>query len=144
MDNLKRMKKQLMSCVQSQMEDLRMADTDELGKAIDMIKDISETMYYCSIVEAMEHSETRNSIPSEYYKDMYPSEMRDMREGRSGIVRKYYMESKELGHEVDKKMKELETYIKELSEDIMEMMEGATHEEKQMLSQKLLALANNM
>ena len=41
-------------------------------------------------------------------------------------------------------MKELEEYIKELSEDIIEMIEGASSEEKQILSQKLSTLANKV
>lgn len=32
-------------------------DTHELGEAIDMLKDISMCMYYCSVVEAMEKAE---------------------------------------------------------------------------------------
>lgn len=57
MDNLKAMKEQLISCVQGQMSNIAQADTKELGEAIDMIKDLSEAVYYCSIVEAMEESE---------------------------------------------------------------------------------------
>jgi hypothetical protein len=33
---------------------LQSANTAELGMAMDMLKDLSEAMYYCSIVEAME------------------------------------------------------------------------------------------
>ena len=54
------------------------------------------------------------------------------------------MESKELGHGKEKQMKELEEYIKELSEDITEMVEGASPEERQMLSQKLSTLASKV
>lgn len=188
MEELKMLKKQLMSCVQSQMANPQEANTEELGEVVDMIKDLSETMYYCSIVEAMEKSEKEkelmekigrhsvpmyssyrepmyydggrtggrrsldegqfyyesntNSIP--FYERNYPTEIRDFREGRSGMGRKNYMESKELGHGKEKKMKELEEYIRELSEDITEMIEGASPEEKQILSQKLSTLANKV
>ena len=48
------MKKCLMASVQSQMNDLKNVDTKELGEAIDMIKDLSEAIYYCTVTEAME------------------------------------------------------------------------------------------
>jgi hypothetical protein len=39
------------------MDDLDTIDAKEMGEVIDMIKDLSETMYYCSIVKAMEEGE---------------------------------------------------------------------------------------
>jgi hypothetical protein len=55
MEQLKQMKETLMSCVQSQIySNLDKVDTKELGEAIDMIKDLSEAIYYCTITEAME------------------------------------------------------------------------------------------
>lgn len=51
---IKTMKEQIMSCVQGQMGDLKNVNTKELGEAIDMIKDLSEAAYYCTITEAME------------------------------------------------------------------------------------------
>ena len=53
MERLKNMKESLINCVQSQMSHLYETDTEELGEAIDMIKDISEAIYYCTITEAM-------------------------------------------------------------------------------------------
>jgi hypothetical protein len=41
-------------------------------------------------------------------------------------------------------MKELENYVKELSEDLMEMIEGASVEEKQLLQKKLATLATKI
>ena len=55
-DKLKMMKAQLENCVQSQMSNLEEVDTRELGQAIDMIKDLSEAIYYCTITESMEKS----------------------------------------------------------------------------------------
>lgn len=72
----------------------------------------------------------------------YPVGLRDMREGRSPITRKMYMESKEMHHDKSKKMKELEQYMRELSDDIVEMIEDASPEEKQILHQKLNALVS--
>ena len=59
--------------------------------------------------------------------------MRDVREGKSPVMRKYYMESKEMHYGKEKQIEELERYLKELSEDITEMISGATTEEKTIL-----------
>lgn len=75
-----------------------------------------------------------------YSRETYPMAIRDYREGRSPMVRKNYMESKELHMDKSKQMKELEEYMKELSTDISEMIEIATPEEKQILKQKLAQL----
>ena len=47
-------------------------------------------------------------------------------------------------HDKSKKMKELETYMRELSDDIVEMIEDASPEEKQILQQKLDALISKI
>ena len=59
-------------------------------------------------------------------------------------MRKTYMESKELKHSKEHQMKELEKYMRELTNDILEMIEDASPEEKAMLSQKLTTLAGNI
>ena len=41
-------------------------------------------------------------------------------------------------------MKELEDYVQELTEDIMEMIEGASPEEKQILRQKISTLSTKI
>jgi hypothetical protein len=40
---------------------LKKANAKELGEVVDMIKDLEEAMYYCSIIKAMEKSEEENS-----------------------------------------------------------------------------------
>ena len=50
---LKMMKEQLMSCVQGQLGDISKVDAHELGEAVDMIKDLAEAIYYCTITESM-------------------------------------------------------------------------------------------
>jgi hypothetical protein len=76
----------------------------------------------------------------------YSSRMqRDGREGRSGDARRGYMETKEMhkgnsAEDKQHKMKELENYMKELSTDVTEMIEGASSEEKNMLKNKLQVL----
>lgn len=197
MERLKMMKEKLMSCVESQLNDLSNVNAKELGEAVDMIKDLEETIYYCTVVKAMEdkekepsremmyypvmyyngnsssnggnsnssgngraYSEGRYYYPmynydSSYYGDaysrgmrdyanVYPREIRDYREGRSGSSRRSYMESKEMHEGKEKQMMELEKYMKELTGDVMEMINDATPEEKQMLSQKLNTLAEKL
>ena len=78
MEELKRMKEALMSCVSSQIHgNLQSVDTKELGEAVDMIKDLSEAIYYCTITEAMESDEMdgeskgKGQHGSRYYTPMY-------------------------------------------------------------------------
>ena len=189
MERLKAMKERLMSCVESQMGDLSKTNAEELGEVVDMIKDLEETIYYCTVVEAMEDKEkepTRNMMyypvmyynsgdmssgsrgngrgysdgryyyPEPYYYgdaysrgmrdygNVYPRELRDYREGRSGNSRRMYMESKEMHEGKEKQMMELEKYMRELSGDVMEMINDATPEEKEILSQKLSTLAEKI
>lgn len=71
--------------------------------------------------------------------------MRDGREGRSGMSRRSYMQTKEMHPDNSQeskqmKMKELEKYMGELSGDITEMIAGASNEEKTMLKAKLQTL----
>lgn len=177
MERLKNIKNSLISCVESQMGDLRNADAQELGEVIDMVKDMEEAIYYCTITKAMEENKEEAKYrkhyeeyiprevyyPSEWDRDVdkkfgrmyftdssqptrssYPSEFRDVREGRSPISRKMYMESKEMHKGTPQQMKELEKYIQELSQDIVEMIKDATPEEKVMLQQKLSTLATKI
>ena len=66
-DKLKKMKECLMGAVEAEMYNLADADTKELGEVIDMIKDLSEAIYYCTVTEAMgewEDKEQRYYTPS--------------------------------------------------------------------------------
>lgn len=68
MEDLKNMKKQLMACAQSQIfGNMDKVDAKELGEVIDMIKDLEEAIYYCTVVEAME--EGKKEEPR-YYQDV--------------------------------------------------------------------------
>lgn len=54
MEKLKQMKEALIGCVEGQVYgNLKDVDAKELGEAMDMIKDLSEAIYYCTITEAM-------------------------------------------------------------------------------------------
>lgn len=58
MERMKRLKENLLNCVESQINGhLNEVDTKELGEAVDMIKDFSEAIYYCTITKAMEEGE---------------------------------------------------------------------------------------
>lgn len=199
-ERFKTIKEQLISCVESQMHDLKQVNAEELGEVVDMIKDMEEAIYYCTIVEAMHESSKNNEqrVPpvnnnyyysTEYpirYPEMYrtidrnngymyydrdmryndtysgggaqsnaqrmtymepyhPTEtIRDPREGRSYIQRKMYMEGKEHNHSKDQQMKELESYIQELSKDVTDMIKDASPEEKAILRQKMTTLASKI
>ena len=56
-DALKTMKEQLTSCVQGQLGDISKVNAHELGEAVDMIKDLAEAIYYCTITQSMEKGE---------------------------------------------------------------------------------------
>ena len=87
------------------------------------------------------HNPTRrinNSHDSEGNNSVY---LRDEREGRSPITRKIYMESKMMGHDSTKTVKELESYIQDLTSDMMELLGKASLEEKSMIQKKINTLA---
>ena len=84
-----------------------------------------------------------------YYEDTmseepYPMSFRDEREGRSGARRKMYMESKITHQDQTKKIQELENYMKELTNDIIEMIQDASPEEKAVLQKKMNTLATKI
>ena len=139
-EELKRMKNCLITQAQSQMNNLSMVNTREMGEVIDMIKDLEESIYYCTIVEAMAGDSNYN-----YYRDidqnqgrMYYSgnDLRDIKEGRSPMIRRTYMESKEMHKDKNSQMQELEKYTRELSADVIDMIRGSSMEEKQILQIK--------
>lgn len=233
MEQLKSMKEILVGCVQGQLTHLDTVDAQELGAAVDMIKDLSEAIYYCTITKAMEEKDNSHGnamyypvmyyteqqgntdgrdggrrsyedynmryhggMPypwypeDEYYRDMdkmkgrmyyggtgnnggnssggnssgtsssssnssgtrnyserempFGEMMRDRREGRSPMSRKTYMESKEMHKDKASSLKELEKYSQELTADLVEMIEGASPEEKQFLSNKIATLATKI
>lgn len=69
MERLKAIKECLIAQVQAQMSHLDCVDTEELGEAVDMLKDLEEAMYYCSIVKAMEEAseEEKDEALMRYY-----------------------------------------------------------------------------
>lgn len=53
-ERLKHIKQNLLASIEGQVCNLHEADCEELGEAIDMLKDLEEALYYCTITEAME------------------------------------------------------------------------------------------
>lgn len=67
----------------------------------------------------------------------------DPKSGRAYISRRGYMEANEKG-DADKKTKELENYIKDLSEDLMDMIETMDANSRAILKNKITQLATKM
>lgn len=65
-------------------------------------------------------------------------------QGRSGIQRKMYMEAKSSHADISKKIQDLENYMRELTNDIMEMMQDASPEEKAVLQKKVNILSTKI
>lgn len=198
---MRALQEQIYACTVQHVET---ASNEELGEAIDMIKDLAEGIYYeqktklinkelecmkkeeeeyarmgkeCLMHHSMprdmdkeygrmyypmpyrrDHMVDRNSpykkdrdkedrylYENEQYREHeVPFDLRDSREGRSPVSRRMYMESKEMHKDKQHKIKELEKYMQELSEDIVEMIEGASPEEKQMLEKKMTHLTSKI
>ena len=197
-EKLKSIQECLASAAEAQVYDLENVDAQELGEVIDIIKDIEETIYYCTVTKAMkegveeyrepevmyyggyrrehpswreknmgdwsderryydgkgsQHTSSNSSghmnggaenSNSYYTEKEYPHAFEDMREGRSYRSRRMYMESKESKQDKAIQMRELEKYMQELAQDITEMIEGASSEERQYLSKKISALATKL
>ena len=81
-----------------------------------------------------------------YHEKEWPYEMmmRDHREGQSPMSRRRYMEAKEMKHDKNIQLQELEKYMKELSDDVVEMIDDASSEEKKYLANKISALATKV
>lgn len=71
MEQLYQIKAILINSIQDQLSNLAQADTHELGEVIDMIKDISEAMYYCSMVESSRKKGFLNGNGASSDMDMY-------------------------------------------------------------------------
>lgn len=78
------------------------------------------------------------------YEYEYPMEMRDYREGRSPRSRRMYMEAQQSHADKTTQMRELEKYMQELSQDITEMIQSASSEERQYLEKKLNVLSSKI
>ena len=64
-EKLKWMKDSLICVVENELCNLGEVDTKELGEAIDMIKDLEEAIYYCTVTEAMKNPFTYQKFDNE-------------------------------------------------------------------------------
>lgn len=70
MYKLKHMKEKLVGIIGEQIDgNLEAVNSTELGEAVDMVKDLSEAIYYCTITEAMEGNDYKkgNHHPTSHY-----------------------------------------------------------------------------
>lgn len=140
---LKEMKEKLMCAVECEMCNLANVNTAELGEAIDMIKDLEEAIYYCTITEAMNEKEgyhEQQTRSSHWEPEVEDEEY----EGHSHKNRKLYMEAKEMKRDKATQLRELEKYMQELTSDLVDMIQDSSPEEKQYLEKKLSALATKI
>ena len=162
MKRLCQIKDTLISLVEQQMADPQKVDTKEMGEVIDMIKDLAEACYYKAIVDTMyEAKEEVYTIGNNRkYKARYVDSdlgyngstytgIGSMHEdnkkmGLSPMKRKSYIESKERHMDQALQIRELEEYVQELTSDLMEMIQDATPEEKQLLQRKIATLATKI
>jgi hypothetical protein len=117
--------------IDKQMEHIECVDTKELGEAIDMVKDLSEAMYYDVVTETMLKVD-----------ELTPASAEESQ--RSYHARKVYLEAKEKHLDKAIQMRELEKYMQELTHEIVEMIDDATPEEKQYLMKRMTTLANKI
>ena len=201
-EKLKSIQECLAGAAEAQIYDLENVNAQELGEVIDIIKDIEETIYYCTVTKAMKDSEKHKGEEMMYYTPMYyngdrgngngmyytegnktdgrdmprmyyngsssrggngsgssmngngnsshyserefPMAFSDGREGRSPRSRRMYMEAKETHQDKATQMRELEKYMQELAQDVTEMIQDASPEERQYLSKKISALATKL
>jgi hypothetical protein len=193
----------LTECTKSQFDKgLESVDTCEMGKVIDMIKDLAEAMYYRTLTKTMDESEDEEILKMfdrygrdkrfydhyryedgrfapkgrgtyrrnhdepmwhmtpEMYRDMdrepygrmyytEPTHMHDSREGKSGMSRRTYMDTRDAHkantqQDKEAKMHDLEAYMRELSDDLTELIAGMIPEEKNLAKSKLSTLVSKM
>lgn len=120
--------------------DMTDMDYDSMERMRDMDRLSRGRMYYTDMSGRMGMSDQpRGGSSTE----------RDMREGRSGISRKHYMETKEqhktnTQQDKDAKMQSLDEYMKELSTDLTDMISDMTPEERSLMKSKMSILLTKM
>lgn len=78
MKRLCEMKNCLINAAQSQMSNLQNCDAEELGEVIDMIKDIEQAIYYCTITKAMKEKSDDEEPQRMYYKESIRKKKRNV------------------------------------------------------------------
>lgn len=130
LEKLHWMEKELISEAEKQFECLEEVCTKELGEVIDMIKDLEEAKYYYTVTGAMEEGSWKTE------KSDHPHKEDSRQEGRS----QKYLEAREMKKDKAIQLRELEKYIQEMSQEIIDVISDASVEEKAYLEKKLTAL----
>lgn len=146
-ERLHHLKEIFLCAVESEIDNLCEVDYNEMGAAIDMIKDLEEAIYYKTITEAMHTDNKKNGHQindGHVHYSTVEEEKWEANEGRSHVSRKMYMEAKEMKKDKTTQLRELEKYMQELTSDIVEMIQDASPEEKQYLEKKISALASKI
>ena len=134
------MEEQLIAEAEKQFECLEEVCTKELGEVIDMIKDLKEAIYYEAVTKAMEGDSWKTEKSDHHQNGDSCSE----HEGKSPLSRKMYLEAKHMNKDKATQLRELEKYMQELSQDVVDMIADASPEEKQYLEKKITALASKV
>lgn len=71
MERLRSMKERAMLLAETGLnQDISCIDAKELGEVIDIVKDMEEAIYYCSIIEAMEKTDNEEEYLKKYLPEM--------------------------------------------------------------------------
>lgn len=100
-------KEKMLATIMAQMDHLETVDVCELGEAIDIVKDIAETEYYCSVVWAMENKAEHEPMKIEH-----------------SINKPQQTQS-------------VNAYLHNLADDVHRMMDTMSPEERVMMREKL-------
>ena len=111
-----------------------------------MLKDIEETLYYHTITEAMKGEGAYGDWPEAYKKKDHYLNDNGLTEchGKSCINRKAYMEAKMNNKDKATQLRELEKYMQELANDMVDMIQDASPDEKAYLEKKITSLASRI
>ena len=141
----------LADCIEPQFDNLEEVDCCELGGAVDILKDLEETLYYHTVTEAMKGEGAYGDWPEttayNKKKDHHLTDdglTHDECHGKSCMNRKAYLEAKHANKDKATQLRELEKYMQELSQDVVDMIADASPEEKQYLEKKITALASRI
>lgn len=144
MHQLKWIKEQIANAVCAQLSCIEKVNTHELGEAIDALKDLEEAMYYCSKIKRGEKKVCEHCHKLLEEEEEKLEQELDKHEGRSYMSRCAYMKAKQEHKDKATKIKELDKYMQELTEDILEMIDDTCPEERQLLEKKITHLTSKI
>lgn len=155
------------------LENIESADTHEVYEVADIIKDMYEAQYYCSIVEAMEKDGEEYGETYDYKGKMYGGnrynrsrrmmftepEYMDMQNTRmysnngtnnnnmgmrSNNSRVHYFDTKTRTSDVKQKNEAMEKYLTDIAMEVSEALQNASPEEKTFAKTKMINLAGTL